>query len=144
MIELQLSGDALGSAGFGYSPLGEAAASLRALSDPTGREVLVPWLRAVAGRLRHTDMELLQAVAPSGYLAPDFLFAWSRDPQLTIEDQLAEMVAVPRDVVARDVGRVWEGKPRPAPVDRLLSRDGLPELAHAMLLYWNTAIAPFW
>src|SRR3954453_617840 len=105
MIELRLSVDALGQAGFVYSPLSEAAASLRALSDPSGREVLVPWLREVAGRLQRTGLELLQAVAPSGFLAPDFLFTWSRDPQVTIEDQLAELVTLPPDIVARDVGR---------------------------------------
>jgi hypothetical protein len=80
MIEFQLSVDALGKTRFAYSPLAEVASSLRLLGEGRHAYVMMPWLRDVRGPLQNLDFDLLQALAPPGRWAPEFLFAWSYNP----------------------------------------------------------------
>jgi hypothetical protein len=95
MIEFHLSVDALGKTRFAYSPLAEVASSLRLLGEGRQAYVMVPWLRDVRGSLERLDFELLRTLAPPGRWAPDFLFAWSYNPAITIEQQLDAMSRLP-------------------------------------------------
>jgi DNA-binding transcriptional ArsR family regulator len=144
MIEFRLSLDTLGNTRFGYSPLGELASSVRALSNQHAAPVLRPWLSQVQDDLRTVDLRLLRAVIPAGYLAPDFLFAWSADPRVTIEDQLERLSAVPDDVVARQLSEIWEGRQTPAVLEALINGLGRQRLTDALLQYWDAAIRPHW
>jgi DNA-binding transcriptional ArsR family regulator len=146
VIEFRLTAEAISAAHFGYSPLAELATSLRALGSPLQRDYLLrPWLREVAGSLRHVDMELLGGVAPPGHHAADFLFAWSRDSTVTIDDQLAVLADAPPDEIWRDIVNTWSGQP-PARVARAFADagSGCRELADALRSYWDVAIGPYW
>jgi DNA-binding transcriptional ArsR family regulator len=144
MIEFRLSLQALGTTRFGYSPLGELTSSLRALDTPHGGPLLRPWLRHVANSLPPVNLTVLRAVVPPGYLAPDFMFAWTTDPRTTIEDQLEALLALPDDVIARDLAAVWAGRTPPPVVERLPSADGRAALADALQDYWDAAVRPYW
>ena len=144
VIEFQLSLDALGNTRFGYSPLGEVASSLRALDNPRARALLRPWLRAIEGPLRAADLDLLRAVVPRGYVAPDFMFAWSADPGVTIEEQLADLLAMPGEARAEDLRETWRNQPAPEPVQPLLVGRGWPHLCDALQRYFYVALRPFW
>ncbi len=144
MIEFRLTLEVLGKTSFGFSPLGELAASLRALGHGRARAPFRPWLQEVAAGLRAVDLSLLQAVVPPGYVAPDFMFAWSPDPRTTIEQQLAALEDVPAEVVTRDLRQVWEGRRPPERLGDLLAGGGRTELVTGLAAYWDVAVRPFW
>jgi hypothetical protein len=124
VIQFRLSVDALGQTRFGYSPLAEAAASLRVLGQRSADFVVHPWLREVRDQLGRVDLELLLAVAPAGPLAPDFLFAWSSDPGTTIEQQLNELARTSPGRLRGDLEDCWKGRSMPATLRDLLPEGG--------------------
>jgi DNA-binding transcriptional ArsR family regulator len=148
VIQFRLSVDALGQTRFGYSPLAEAAASLRVLGQRSADFVVHPWLREVRDQLGRVDLELLLAVAPAGPLAPDFLFAWSSDPGTTIEQQLNELARTSPGRLRGDLEDCWKGRSMPATLRDLLPEGGGEagprRLADAIWQYWQAAIAPYW
>ncbi|MPZ95877.1 MAG: helix-turn-helix domain-containing protein [Propionibacteriales bacterium] len=144
MIEFRLSLAALGNTRFGYSPLGEVASSLRALGTARGGPLLRPWLRDIGDSLRSVDLTLLRAAVPPGYVAPDFMFAWTTDPRTTLEDQLDELTRLPTESLQRDLDVVWAGRRRPPLVDSLHTDAGRQRLADELWKYWDLAIRPYW
>jgi DNA-binding transcriptional ArsR family regulator len=143
MIEFRLSLTALGHTRFGYSPLGEVAASLRALNNQHAQALLRPWRREVGPALERMDLTLLSAVAPHGFNSPDFLYAWSTDPGVTIEDQLDALLDVPDETVAEQLRDTWDGDPPPV-LDPLLNGRGRQALCDGLAAYWQVAVRPYW
>lgn len=143
MIEFRLSLTALGHTRFGYSPLGEVAASLRALHNEHAEVLLRPWRREVGPALERMDLTLLSAVAPQGFNSPDFLYAWSTDPGVTLEEQLETLVHLPDELVAEQLRATWAGSPPPV-LDPLLRGEGREELCDRLLAYWEVAVRPYW
>jgi DNA-binding transcriptional ArsR family regulator len=144
VIDFRLSVEALGNTRFGYSPLAEAASSLRLLSAPKPGFVMQPWLTDVAGRLESVDLELLHAVVPTGSWVPDFLFLWSADPKVTIEHQLDQLSELPADLIRRDFEQGWQCG-LPGILTELLDRERPGAvIADALWEYWQAAIAPYW
>ncbi|MGY2877115.1 DNA-binding transcriptional ArsR family regulator [Marmoricola sp. URHA0025 HA25] len=145
VIDFELSVEALGNTRFGYSPLGEAASSLRLLATPSPGFVMQPWLSDVAGQLGSVDLELLRAVSPAGPWAPDFLFPWSAEPTVTIEHQLDLLAALPAAQIRRDMEQGWRTDDMPEVLVRLLAdeRPGAV-IADAVWDYWEAAVAPYW
>lgn len=145
MIDFRLSIEAVGNTRFGYSPLAEAASSIRLLTTPKPGFVMQPWLSDVDGQLGSVDLPLLEAVAPAGPWAPDFLFRWSPDPKVTIEGQLDEIAALPAARIRRDIEEGWQRQPLPEVLTTLLA-DPRPGriIADAIWEYWQVAIAPYW
>jgi DNA-binding transcriptional ArsR family regulator len=147
VIEFRLTANALGNTRFGYSPLGEVACSLRVLgAGPPGAYALRPWIREVTNALQTVDMELLRAVVPPGHFAPEFMFAWSTDPAITIENQLESLAATAWDEVHHDIQQVWRDRPPPRCLtDACRDTDsGCRRLADVIWDYWQVAIAPYW
>ena len=143
MIAFRLSLTALGHTRFGYSPLGEVAASLRALNNKHAEALIRPWRREVGASLDKMDLTLLSAVAPQGFNSPDFLYAWSTDPGVTIEHQLAGLLEVPDETVAEQLRHTWAGNP-PAVLEPLLHGEGRDELCERLAAYWDVAVRPYW
>jgi len=145
VIDFRLSVEALGNTRFGYSPLAEAASSLRLLGGEKPGFVMQPWLTDVAGQLGPVDLALLRDVVPPGNWAPDFLFLWSPDPKVTIEDQLDQLAALPVARIRRDLEQGWPDHPLPGRIAELLAhpRPGAM-IADALWKYWQVAIAPYW
>jgi len=144
VIEFQLSLETLGNTRFGYSPLAEMTSSVRTMGNPRARPIIRPWYDAVRGELGETDMHLLRAVIPTGHVAPDFLFAWSADPRITIEEQLQKVLALPDDVVARQIGELWRDQAAPGVLEPLLHGEGRRDLTEALWRYWDAAMRPYW
>jgi DNA-binding transcriptional ArsR family regulator len=147
VIEFRLSVEALGRSRFAYSPLGELGSSLRVLWSPHVGFVLQPWRRAVETRLRTTNLELLRGICPPGGFAPNFMFAWSFDPKVTLDGQLEALAALPVDQLRSDLVEVWPNQPLPHPVARALDRDAAGfgrRIADALWTYWSLAVAPHW
>lgn len=148
MIRFRLSVDALGRTTFGYSPMAEVAASLRLLWEPKPGFVMQPWLRDVRPLLGRVDLDLLKMVVPPGPWAPDFLFAWSPDPRITIEQQLEDVAQMPTEQLRADLESCWRQRQMPAALARLLDEPvgAAPArlVADAIWGYWQTAVAPYW
>jgi DNA-binding transcriptional ArsR family regulator len=149
MIRFRLSVEALGRTTFGYSPMAEVAASLRLLWEPKHGYVMQPWLRDVQPILGRLDLNLLKMVVPPGPWAPDFLFAWSPDPRITIQQQLEEVEQMPTEQLRADLESCWRQRQMPAALERMLDDEpgsAAPArlVADAIWDYWRTAIAPYW
>jgi DNA-binding transcriptional ArsR family regulator len=145
VIDFKLSIEALGNTRFGYSPLAEAASSLRLLTTPSPGFVMQPWLSDVAGQLGSVDLDLLHAVAPPGPWAPDFLFPWSAEPTVTIEHQLDLLAALPAERIRGDIEQGWPDQVMPEVLVQLLAQPqpGVA-IADAIWEYWQVAVAPYW
>lgn len=147
MIEFRLTVDALGSTRFAYSPLAEVASSVRLLGQGAQTAVMAPWLRDMRHRLGRINLPLLQAIAPPGNWAPDFLFAWSHNPQVTIEQQLDALSRTPADTLRADLEACWQDHSRPRALQQLLAADPdqlAGEIASVIWSYWQVAIAAHW
>jgi hypothetical protein len=127
MIEFHLSVDALGKTRFAYSPLAEGACSLRLLAEGRHAYVMMPWLRDVRGSLQRLEFDMLQTLAPPGRWAPDFLFAWSYNPAITIEQQLDAMSRLSGGQIAADLRDTWKDGTVPPNLEELLAdEEALP------------------
>lgn len=146
MIEFRLSVEALGNTTFGYSPLAEVASSLRLLARPKPVFLMQPWLSDVSGNLGMVELELLKAIAPPGKWAPDFLFLWSSDPDVTVAQQLDLLAALPAERIRRDLENCWHGRGMPAALERLLrgGSNPAPRIADAVWEYWQAVVSPYW
>ena len=146
MIEFHLSVDALGKTRFAYSPLAEVGCSLRLLGEGRHAYVMLPWLRDVREPLQRLDFDLLQTLAPPGRWAPDFLFAWSYNPAITIEQQLDAMSRLPGEEIADDLRDTWKDSTVPPNLSELLADEKtLPGRVSDLIFdYWQVAIAPYW
>jgi hypothetical protein len=131
---------------FAVSPLFELAASLRALRDPGGHSVHLPWAREARVRLAGLDYSLLDALHPSGPYAPDFVAPPPQTPLPVFEEELARVRATPPERVRIEVGWTFAGREVPAVARPLLDdpASALPGLADLMAEYWKRAIAPVW
>jgi DNA-binding transcriptional ArsR family regulator len=145
VIDFRLSVEALGNTRFGSSPLVEAAASLRLLGMSKPGFVMQPWITDVSEQLGAVDLKLLQIIAPPGIWAPDFLFLWSADPNVTIEHQLDLLAALPATQIQHDLEQGWGSGLLPATLrDLLAQRQPGAVVADAIWEYWQVAIAPYW
>lgn len=148
MIELVLAHADIARMRFAHSPIRELVTSLRALHDPTPRQMYDPWLSAVTGRLRDVDMELLTAVAPPGRYVPEFILPPPAEPWAALSDDLDALVASSPVTVRAELEYLYRGQDRPIPaVLRPLYDDPaahLPVVAGEMRKYWQAAIGDAW
>jgi DNA-binding transcriptional ArsR family regulator len=146
VIEVKLSVDTLGQTRFGYSPLAEVCFSIQALSTAKADHHLRPWLREVGERVKTVDLALLQAVQPPGNVMPGFLYPWSSDPNVTIEQQLASIAEMPIDDLWKDLEAIWPSGRTPSALCQL-GRSGARaggRLAEVLWEYWTVAVEPYW
>ena len=146
MIEVRLSLDVLGRARFAYAPLAELAYSLRLLAAQGVHPLHQPWYRSVRGVVGSADLTLLGAVCPPGPFLPDFLFAGTRDPTTTIEQQLAGVAEMPAEQLRDELRMVWTGQSMPAVARQLVAGGaaGSRRLADALWEYWQLALEAYW
>lgn len=145
LIDFRLSVEALGNTKFVYSPMAEVTSSLRLLGAGTPSFVMRPWFEDVIGLLDDVPMDLLSAIAPPGRYAPDFMFPFSTDPRITIDQQVDDLAAVPSDVIRHDLAECWPGRPLPGLLETLLDSPAPGAVVgEAVRLYWQRAIAPYW
>ena len=107
---------------FAVSPLFELAASLRALRDPGGHSVHLPWAREARARLAGLDYSLLDALHPSGPYAPDFVAPPPLTPLPVFEEELARVRATPAATRSICRGRARRGRGSPGSTTRCSTR----------------------
>jgi hypothetical protein len=92
------------------------------------------------------DFDLLQALAPPGRWAPEFLFAWSYNPAITIEQQLDAMSRLPGGQICDDLRGTWKDGAVPPKLEGLLEdEEALPGRVSDLIFdYWQVMIAPYW
>ncbi|NUR26938.1 MAG: helix-turn-helix transcriptional regulator [Catenulispora sp.] len=134
---------------FAVSPLWETMASLRAVADPGGHVVHLPWIRK-ARSVRQEDRRLAAATAPLYALitqaggAAALLAPPPRCPLAELDEELALLLRTPLERVrAAGLG----DRPDPAPFARRLAEDpegALGELADAIDAWWQATLKPHW
>ncbi|RAG80998.1 ArsR family transcriptional regulator [Streptacidiphilus pinicola] len=147
MLTLQFSAQDLARIRFARSPLSEAVHSVRALKDPGGHAVHLPWARRTRALLtdRQPGFALLSALVqvPGSYI-PDFLTPVPESGSPSLDEQVDALVRTPAAIVRADLERL--AGPRATPVEAL-HRDptaGLERLADELHGYWELAVAPHW
>jgi DNA-binding transcriptional ArsR family regulator len=146
VIELRLSASDLSRVCFAYSPLAEAAASLRMLAEGRVRPVHQRWLTMAREPLRRVELDLLTSLVPAGPWIASFLFVGAQDPSTTIEDQLGVLMEADPAWVRTEMETAWGPKPLPPAARELIEqgRAGVHRIAAALYDYWQAVLAPHW
>ncbi|MCX5207270.1 winged helix-turn-helix domain-containing protein [Streptomyces sp. NBC_00237] len=146
MLELEFAVADVARTRFAVSPLWEAVASVRVVRDAAAHQVHLPWVRQVRDRLdgARAGWRMLSDLAGSGTgcVLPSFLSPPPCVPLPGLDLELAALRAVPAEAVRRDLAEL----PRTATTEMLRSdpHRGLIELADAVEVYWDLALAPYW
>ncbi|MEU3465561.1 ArsR family transcriptional regulator [Streptomyces sp. NPDC006733] len=144
MIEFLFGVDDLARTSFAYSPLQEAAFSLRAWHDPVRYPFQRPWLRRMRAAYDRQDREVLDAMVTGRMWIPDFLTPRPSRARPTFAEELRLLRATPAATVTVGLRDAYsDGEPLPAvltgPPDRLLAR-----IADALEAYWSDCLADAW
>lgn len=135
---------------FAVSPLWETVAGCRALIDPGGYAVHLPWIKSATAQCQDRAFaartSALCSLAQRTAGVPAFLTPPPRCPLAEIDEELAIMVATPVDRIRADLDDAGRHVPLP-PFGRRLYDDperALPELADAILSWWRAVMMPHW
>ncbi|GAA3114777.1 ArsR/SmtB family transcription factor [Streptomyces echinatus] len=137
MLELKFTTEDLALTRLAISPLWEAIASLRVLTQPEAHPLHGPWLAAVRPRLARARLDLrpvTELVTPrvAAFVAPAPVIA---APDIRLE--LAAMRTHPVEEVQADLDVL--GLPRYAEPAAAMER-----VATTIEAYWELAVAPYW
>jgi hypothetical protein len=146
LVEFVLDADDLAETVFAFSPLNEAALSLRAWRFPGVHPEHVAGLRRLRPEYDALDTVLLTALVTDRRMIPDFL---TPRPATALADPAAEFAALrrtPPSVVRDDVIRAYEGRRLPAVLAGARSDPAvlLGRIADALESYWQRCLAPWW
>ncbi|WP_327350349.1 ArsR family transcriptional regulator [Streptomyces sp. NBC_01304] len=144
MIEFLFGVGDLARTSFAYSPLQEAAFSLRAWRDPVRYPFQRPWLRRMRAAYGRQDVEILDAMVTGRLWIPDFLTPRPSRARPTFAEELRLLRATGAAVVTSGLCDAYgDGEPLPAVLagdpDRLLAR-----IADALESYWTDCLADAW
>jgi len=133
---------------FAISPLWETVAGLRAVADPGGHVVHLPWIRRALALRQDRDLaartDLLYALAARQDGTAAFLTPPPRCPLAELDEELALLLATPDEQVRTALGADTPAAP---PDHRRLAEDpqrALAELADAVDCWWRAAVRPHW
>ncbi|WP_371618884.1 DUF5937 family protein [Streptomyces sp. NBC_00454] len=150
MGEVLFGVDDMANLRFAMSPLWETAASLRAVADPGRHAVHLPWIKQALAlrqdRILAGKMGPLHAlVAPDGTVR-SFLTPPPRCPLAEMEEELAVLATLPAEGVAAGLAAAGRRTPLTDFERRLAEDPGrvLPELADALLAWWQAGVRPHW
>ena len=131
---------------FAFSPLAELVHALRALRDPAGHALHVPFVRGASRALAGLDLAALDALLrPRGTYMPDFLTPAPESPLATLEGDLARLRATPPLQVRRELE--WAYPDGPPPTLRGLAArpdEGLAALEATLRTVWDRVLARTW
>jgi DNA-binding transcriptional ArsR family regulator len=146
MVVFSFSVEDMARLRFAISPIWELTASLQTLRDPGRSATHVRWVRGLRGTLADLDLAAALRLTPAHGYVPDFLTPPPSGPLAEIDEQLAEMRAVPADQIRREVGWALGNRAAPAALAPFLSDpgDALAHLADQLEAFWTRALAPHW
>ncbi|MGH2636974.1 MAG: DUF5937 family protein [Actinomycetota bacterium] len=147
MIRIHLTAEDLTETRFALSPIWEVVKSWAGLRKPSSNVFHLPWMSRHREEILRLDLGSLLALFPSGarYL-PDFVSPPPEGPYPVFDEELDRVAATAHDVVAREIGRAYEGVEMPPDANRFLEDPGgaLSDLVDALRRYWRVAIEPHW
>jgi DNA-binding transcriptional ArsR family regulator len=146
MVEVLFDVESISGVRFGISPLMETALSVRALTEPAGSAVHLPWLDEARRLTAGLDLEPIKLLWRRGAYTPDFLHPPPAGPTATFEDELAAMAATPAAQVRFEVRRCYDDAALPAALQPFIARPraALRELAELFRRYWQLVLAEHW
>lgn len=147
MIFARFDTEALTRVRFAISPMLEATRSVRALDDPAGRVVHLPWAERARPRTADFDLSMLRAMHLKSVYNPDFVNPPPSGPLVEFEDELATMVSTPARQIRAEVQRARSEAGVPTPeLDAFVEhpRHAIGELAKLMRVYWDRTLADSW
>ncbi|AEV83055.1 MarR family transcriptional regulator [Actinoplanes sp. SE50] len=139
----------LASASLAYSPLQEAALSLRMWSHPGYYVEQTGWFQRMRADFDALpDRDLLRALVASNRFVPDFLTPRPATTRPALADELALLRATPPELVGPDLERTFRPHDREVPpLLAELAADPeamLDRIARALAGYWDRCLAPRW
>jgi DNA-binding transcriptional ArsR family regulator len=146
MIALRLNSAGMQHLRFAYSPLIEAAGSLRMVHAGRVNEPHRGWFEASREAIDRYDTEALRAVVPAGRRTARLFLLGANDTATTMDDQLRQVAQYPPDRLKADLDEVWRDAQPPAEVARLVAEGaaGLDRLAGDLRRYWDAVLQPHW
>ncbi|MDP9094636.1 MAG: winged helix-turn-helix domain-containing protein [Actinomycetota bacterium] len=134
---------------FVRSLLWETLHAVRTLVSAPQQRLHASWLATIDAPAARRELPVLLALNPRHGWVPDFLAPPPQAGRRTFEDELAEVLTHPDELVADDLRRSLDSSPsrsRQAILATLIARPAIAreviaaELAHA----WTRIVAPFW
>ena len=146
MIEARFDTEALTKVRFAISPMFEMTRSVKALKDPAGSALHLPWVERSLPRLAGLDLTPLLALQSAPHYHPDFVHPPPSSPVVEFEDELQGMLATPGEQIVAEIRYSFDGVPLPAALDPFLSepRKAIEALAELMREYWARCHAENW
>ncbi|MCT2590319.1 helix-turn-helix domain-containing protein [Streptomyces sp. N2-109] len=143
MIEFVFGVDDLARTSFAYSPLQEAAFSLRAWRDPVRYPHMRPWLRRMRPVYDRLDRQVLDAMVTRRLWIPDCLTPRPSSARPTFAAELALFRATGPEVLAAGLRDAYGDEVFPAVLsgdpERLRAR-----VADALEAYWTGCLSGEW
>ena len=146
MIEARFDTEALTRVRFAISPMFEVTHSVKALLDPAGAALHLPWVEAALPCAAELDLTTLFALQSAPEYNPDFVNPPPSTPLVEFEDELQTMLATPDEQIAAEVRYAYDGAQLPPVLEPFLSepREAIQALAQLMRAYWERCHAENW
>lgn len=138
----------LAATSFAYSPLLEAALSLRMWTHPGHYAEQMPLFRRMRPAFERLDTGLLTSLVATNRWVPDFLTPRPTTPWPDVRAELAALRACPPETVRADLLRTFLPHRRVLPARLAYGIENpqtlLAEIADALESYWSDCLAPQW
>jgi DNA-binding transcriptional ArsR family regulator len=145
MILARFHTEALTRVRFAISPMWEMIRSIKALDDPAGAALHLPWVEQAAPRVADLDLTPLIALQSSPVYNPDFVNPPPTSPLVEFEDELAVMVATPPRQIAAEIRYAYPEQVPPVLEPFVAApRKAVEGLAELMREYWRRSLAEHW
>ncbi len=146
MIVARFDTEALTRVRFAISPMVETIGSVKALHDPAGKALHLPWAERARPLVADLDLSVLVALQSSKTYNPDFVNPPPSGPLVEFEDELDVMLSLPAEQIRREVRGAYENAPLPAVLEPFMSepKRAIAALAELMRAYWERCLAAHW
>lgn len=146
IVTIHLTPEDLSNLRFGYSPLMELSASFHMLFVPHKQAGYQRWIEETQRALHDVELPYLSALIPGESYIPDFLTPNPISTQMTIEDEIERMLALPDDLIRQNVQTLIDltGDSEIRRYFITYPREMLLCLADDLRLYWQRTLAHHW
>src|SRR3954447_20723306 len=103
MISARFDTESLTRVRFAISPMFEVTRSVKALKDPAGAALHLPWMERALPKLSGIELAPLLALQDAPDYNPDFVNPPPSSPLVEFEDELETMLATPDEQIVAQV-----------------------------------------
>jgi len=146
MISARFDTESLTRVRFAISPMFEVTRSVKAIKDPSGSALHLPWIEQALPRLGDLDLAPLLALQDAPDYNPDFVNPPPSSPLAEFEDEVDAMLATPDEQIVAEVRYAYEGHELPAVLAPFEERprQAIEGLAALIREYWERCHAEHW